>query len=157
MPLACARCAGKVSIHTSVDQSGMFHVDRADATVEVMEVVVEPPPPPPSPAANTTAANGTAEGAAGNSTADASDAGAAPEAAAGAGNATAAGGAAATATAPAGEAAPPKMRKKPIKVALNMTGGFTVPGMNRTEIEVGGLQAHSSCSLLSSGGDCLPI
>ncbi|PSC68342.1 heat shock 70 kDa 17 isoform A [Micractinium conductrix] len=130
--------SGKVSIHTRVDQSGLFHVDRADASVEVLEAV---PPPPPPPAANAT--NGTAEGAAGagNATegaaANGTDAGSAAGGAA-AGNATADAAADAAIAAAAGNATsaePPLMRKRTVKVELTLEGGFLVPGMNRSEFD----------------------
>lgn len=53
------------------------------------------------------------------------------------GNGTANGTDAAPAPAPA-PAGPPEMRKRVLKVPLNLTGGFLAPGMNRTELEVGG-------------------
>ncbi|KAI3435832.1 hypothetical protein D9Q98_001890 [Chlorella vulgaris] len=139
---------GKVSIHARVDQSGLFHVDHADATVEVWEAVPPPPPPPPPPAnasANSTAGDGSS-----NSTTTAAPApakapssepaGASSKPAsnsngntAAAGDGTGDGGAAAVGDEEA--TPPPLLRKRAIKVPLNLTGGFLVPGMNRSELD----------------------
>lgn len=114
--------SGKVSIHTRVDQSGVFAVVKADATVEVWE---ELPPPPPPPAANTsdnaTGADGEAKAEeAGKKEEDSKDSKAGKKEAA-----------AAPALAP--EEAP-KLRKRVVKVPLNVTGGLFAPGMNDTEM-----------------------
>lgn len=181
--LTCCRhsgpcAAGKVSIHTRVDQSGVFSVVKAgacparcgragflssahlrcpciktrlaparpatDATVEVWEEV---PPPPPPPAANTSGnstgnATDATDGGAGNATdakpdAKAEEAGKQEE---GKKGKTDKGGKASKqeVPAPAPEEAP-KLRKRVVKVALNVTGGLLAPGMNDTELTVGGL------------------
>ncbi|KAL4458458.1 hypothetical protein ABPG75_013323 [Micractinium tetrahymenae] len=126
--------SGKVSIHTRVDQSGVFHLDRADATVEVWEAVPPPPPPSPPPAPANASANATDSAGAGNAT----DAGAST---ANSTDASAASEAVATAPVPAEAAAAgnatdeaPKLRKRTIKVALNVTGGFVAAGMNKSEL-----------------------
>ena len=46
--------SGKVAVHTLVDQSGVFHIDRADASVEIEEEMKIKVAPPPSSAANDT-------------------------------------------------------------------------------------------------------
>lgn len=98
----------------------------ADATVEVWEEV---PPPPPPPAANTsdnaTGADGEAKAEeAGKREEDSKDSKAGKKEAA-------------AAPAPAPEEAP-KLRKRVVKVPLNVTGGLFAPGMNDTEMTVGG-------------------
>lgn len=96
------------------------------------EAVPPPPPPSPPPAPANASANGTTSEGAGNAT----DAGSADVA-----DSSAAGGAAAPAPAPAEAAAagsgtdePPKLRKRTVKVPLNITGGFAAAGMNKSEL-----------------------
>lgn len=123
--------SGKVSIHTRVDQSGVFHLDKADATVEVWEAVPPPPPPSPPPAPANASINGTDPASSGNAT----DAGSADAADGSAGDAAAPAPAPAEASAAgSGTDESPKLRKRTIKVALNVTGGFAAPGMNKSEL-----------------------
>ena len=148
--------AGKVSIHTQVDQSGLFHVSRADATLEVMVEVREALPPPPASNATTNATAAGNSTAAGNTTA---------------GNSTTSEGAPAPAPVPAPAPAPApaagnttgnatdagngtetqyvtKLVPRTIRLPLTVSGGFTAPGMNASELEV--RASYAACPLLPS-------
>lgn len=103
----------------------------ADATVEVWEAVPPPPPPSPPPAPANASINGTDPASSGNAT----DAGSADAADGSAGDAAAPAPAPAEASAAgSGTDESPKLRKRTIKVALNVTGGFAAPGMNKSEL-----------------------
>lgn len=105
----------KVTLHTRVDGSGVFVVEKADAAVEIEEEV----PVKPAPSANATEAAAADTAGSNNATETNST-----EAAAG-GDA-----------APAPEAAPEVVYekvKRNIKVPLTMTGSLTIPGLTSAQ------------------------
>lgn len=107
----------------------------ADATVEVWEAVPPPPPPSPPPAPANTSTNATNSAGADNATEAGAGAADAADSDAATGDAAAPASAPAeAATADAGTDEHPKLRKRTVKVALNVTGGFVASGMNKSEL-----------------------
>eukprot|EP00887_Chlorella_sp_A99_P006297 scaffold3.g6297.t1 len=132
--------SGKVGLHTRVDVGGMFSVDKADAALELIEVVAEATPANAS--ANGTAANATAgdaapgggEGKEGAAQAGAAGGSGAAGKEAGKGKGQDSGDPTSLAAAAAAMAKAAKVRKRTIRVALNVTGGFAVPGLSAEQL-----------------------
>ncbi|GAB4822077.1 hypothetical protein N2152v2_009123 [Parachlorella kessleri] len=124
--------SGKVSIHTRVDQGGVFHLEGAESVVEVVEKIPEIPPPtkPANATSNGTQASNssTAEGE-GNSDAPDSEQTEGKDGGSPAGQATNA----AEAAGAAGKAV--KTRKRVVKVPLNITATIERPTMTDGQLE----------------------
>lgn len=115
--------SGKVALHTVVDQSGIFSVDRADASVEVEEEMKIKVPSPFAKANDTTAGT--------NSTSNSTDTTKSGDDKETAGGASSAGNTTDTASAPSAPAQEEvtKKWKRTIRIPLNVTGSLTIPGL----------------------------
>lgn len=109
--------SGKVALHTAVDQSGVFKLDKADATVEVDAAI-----PEPAAETNTTTPEGTAES---NTTTDAA-AGDKPKAEKEDEKKKE--------EEPAQPAAPTQGKKRTTRVPLNVTGSLALPGLSTEQM-----------------------
>ena len=147
--------SGKVGLHVRVDQGGLFHVDKADAALDVVEVIPDVPPPGANATANETAggaANATGNATAGSAAGEEAKGGkkaAADEKKAAAderkkaadekkkgkgGQKAAADDPASPAAAEAAMAKAQHVRRRTIRVPLNLTGGFTTPGLTAEQL-----------------------
>lgn len=135
---ALPHCASmQVGLHAKVDSSGVFHIDRADTAIEVIEVLPAPDVNASAVANETAAADGKAGAGANDIKGDkdtkkkGAEKGKVKEAAAGKPDPASA------AAAEAAAAAAARVVRRTLRLPLNVTGGLAAPGLLPEQLAAG--------------------